>query len=98
MSQSIGDLKFGYSPLLMKPAPYPRHTTSGPQPKQTAVFITREWKHPNVKTCHVKRQLRLALRDREPAIFPQFQSCLQPQGHNSHVFDVMCHFSLHNYI
>lgn len=78
MSQSIRDLKFGYSLQLMKPAPYPRHTTSGPRPKKTAVFIMREWRHPNVRTCHARRQLRLAVRDGEPAIFPPFQSRLQP--------------------
>lgn len=78
MSQSIRDLKFGYSPLLMKPAPYPHHTTSGPRPKKTAVFIMREWRHPNVKTCHARRQLRLAVRDGEPATFPPFQNWLQP--------------------
>lgn len=66
MSQSIRHLKFGYSPLLMKPAPYPRHATSGPWPNKTAVFIMREWRHPSVKTCHAKRQLRLAGRDGEP--------------------------------
>lgn len=69
MSQSIRDLKFGYSPLLMKPAPCPRHTTSGPWPKETAVFIISEFKHPNVKTCHAKRQLRLVLKDGVAAIF-----------------------------
>lgn len=69
MSQFIRDLKFGYSPLLMKPAPRPRHTTPGPQPKQKAVFITREWKQTSVKTWQVKRQLSLALRYRGSLLF-----------------------------
>lgn len=72
MSQFIRDLKFGYSPLLMKPAPRPRHTTPGQQPKQKAVFITREWKQTSVKTCKWKDSWVQLSDTGEPAIFPQF--------------------------
>lgn len=80
MSQSIRDLKFAYSPLLMKPVPINATPPPGLWPKKTAMFIMREWRHPNVKTCHAKRQLRLAVRDGEPAIFLQFQNCLEPMA------------------
>lgn len=86
MSQSIRDLKFGYSPLLMKPTPCPRHTTSGPRPRKTAVFITRDWRCPIVRIHHAKRQLRLVVRDVEPVIFPQLQNPLKLQPMDKIVF------------
>lgn len=76
----------------MKPALYPRHATSGPWPNKTAVFIMREWRHPSVKACHARRQLRLAARRGESAIFPQFRSCLQRTDIKA--FDVLRHFLL----
>lgn len=89
MSQSIRELKCGYSPRLMKPAPRPRYTTSGPRPKQTAMFIMRERKHPNVRTCHAKRQLR-HVSENGSLFSPQLQNRLQLGGNNSIEIENKC--------